>query len=208
MTYEELVSYVSVSRETYERLKIYVETLSQWNQKINLVSPDTIPNIWKRHVIDSLQLLPYLGRKSLADLGTGAGIPGLILAISGIENITLVEADQKKVAFLKHISGLLGLRINILSERIERLGHQKFQIIMARALASINLLLSYSQPLLEEGGYCLFLKGKDVEKEVAEAQKKWQFKSEVYPSLTDPFGKIIKLSEVKLHGEDKSHCDI
>lgn len=208
MTFDEINKHCSVSRETFERLQLFAEQLIIWNKKINLVGSDTIVDLWKRHILDGLQLLTYLKEgEKLADMGSGAGLPGLVLAIAGDFEVSLIESDQKKVAFLRHIKGLLELDINIFAKRIEMVDQNDFDVVTARALASLDKLLTLSTPLLKEGGYCLFLKGETVEKEVEEAQKKWHFNIDVYPSVTHKSGTIIKLSEVKEHGEDKGHCN-
>lgn len=208
MKFESFVAHCSVSRETFEKLEIYARELVAWNTKINLVGPDTVQNLWERHILDALQLLTFLkSAKKIVDLGSGAGLPGLVIAIASDFNVSLVESDQKKVAFLRHIKGLLGLDVSIQAVRIENVT-AKFDVITARALAPLDTLLSYAEPLLEAGGRCVFLKGESYENEVEEAEKKWHFNISVYPSLTHKSGAIIELSEVKRNGEDKGHSNI
>jgi len=206
-----------ISRDAWRRLKIYQECLEAWQQKMNLVSASTLDRVWERHFVDSLQLLHHLPpeAKTLADLGSGAGFPGAVLAIArqGTLSVTLIEADLKKCVFLENVSreimiphGPIASReamipFFIRRARIENLKEMPRQdVITARALAPLSLLLAYAAPLLKEDGICLFLKGKDADAEILEAQKKWEFTLEIFPSLTDSKGKILKLRALKLKG--------
>src|ERR1700722_13861594 len=136
---------MNVSRETIERLTIYQNLLKEWQQKVNLVSSSTLPHMWERHFQDSLQLLPYLPREnaSLIDLGSGAGFPGLVLALSRPETlkVTLIESDLKKCLFLEIVSRETKISVTIIRERIEALRETlKGDIITARGLAPLSLL--------------------------------------------------------------------
>lgn len=187
-----------VSRETMDRLKIYKSLLEAWQQKINLVSSSTLPHLWERHFEDSLQLLSHLpdGDCSLIDLGSGAGFPGLVLALTRPENlkVTLVESDLRKSLFLENVSRETKVGVTVLTERIESLaGKIKGDVITARALAPLSELLTYASPLMKKDSLGLFLKGKDAEKEIEEAQKKWEFDLEIFPSLTDSKGHLLKI---------------
>lgn len=208
MKYEELLEYCEVSRETFDKLTVYVDDLLQWNQKINLVGSTTTGDVWIRHIVDALQLIPYTEKvKRLVDLGSGAGLPGMILGIAGECDVSLVESDQKKMAFLRHIKGKLGVNVTLIEKRIEKVEGQ-FDIVTARALAALDKLISYAVPLLSVGGICLFLKGESYKNEVEEASKNWHFNIDVYSSVTHANAKIVKLSEVKQHGQDESHSSI
>jgi len=187
-----------VSRETMDRLKIYQGLLEIWQQKINLVSASTLPHLWERHFEDSFQLLSHLpdGDCSLIDLGSGAGFPGLVLALSRLEDlkVILVESDLRKSLFLENVSRETKVNVTVLTERIESLeGKIKGDVITARALAPLSELLNYASPLMKKYSSCLFLKGKDAEKEIEEAQKKWEFDLEIFPSLTDSKGHLLKI---------------
>jgi 16S rRNA (guanine527-N7)-methyltransferase len=193
---------MNVSRETMERLKTFQRLLEEWQRKINLVSSSTLPHLWDRHFKDSLQLLPYLPKEkaTLIDLGSGAGFPGLVLAIAGPKTltVTLVESDLKKCLFLENVSRETIADVTIIRSRIEALGTDvKGDIITARGLAPLPLLLEYSVPRMKEKGMCLFLKGKEVEKEIRDGQKKWEFDLEIFPSLTDSRGRILKIKHPK-----------
>lgn len=192
----------NVSRETFGRLKIYHRLLEIWQKKLNLVSNLSLPEAWDRHFMDSYQLLSYLPPEalSLIDLGSGAGFPGLVLAIMGPEilSVTLAESDFKKCIFLENVSRETKTPVKILRSRIEDLDKSiQGDVITARGLAPLPLLLSYAFPLMKKRSVGLFLKGKGVEREIQEAQKKWEFDLEIYPSLTDSTGRIVMIKHLK-----------
>jgi len=190
------------------KLKQYEGLLRTWQQKINLVSSSTLPDLWERHFQDSLQLLPYIPEeaKSLIDLGSGAGFPGLVLAIalSGKIKVTLIESDLRKCLFLENVSRETFLDITIVQERIESIKESMTaDVITARALAPLPLLLEYALPLMKEDSTALFLKGESVQKEIGEAQKKWEFDLEFFPSLTDSRASVLKVKHPKrIHPHD------
>lgn len=191
----------NVSRETICYLHVYEALLEKWQKKINLVSSSTLSHLWERHFEDSLQLLPYLPKvkSTLIDLGSGAGFPGLVLAICKKETleVTLVESDLRKCLFLENVSRETFSYPKILRSRIESLTGLKADVITARALASLPHLLEYAYPLMKTTSFCLFLKGKEVEKEIEMAKKKWEFCLEMFPSLTDSEGRLLKISHLK-----------
>lgn len=204
----------NVSRETFEKLKVYQRTLEAWQKRFNLISSSTLPNVWERHFKDSLQLLPYLpaAKKKLVDLGSGAGFPGLVLAIARPDflSVTLIESDLKKCVFLENVSRETNTPVTILNERIETLKNSlKFDIITARGLAPLSFLIDYAFPLMNVDSFCLFLKGKEFESEVEDSQKKWDFNLELFPSLIDSRGRILKIThpkKVSFHGKNNSSC--
>lgn len=204
----------NVSRETFEKLKIYQRTLEIWQKRLNLISSLTLPNVWERHFEDSLQLLPCLppSKNNLVDLGSGAGFPGLVLAIarSDFLNVTLIESDQKKCVFLENVSRETSTSVKILNERIETLKNPlKFDIVTARGLAPLSILIKYAFPLMDVNGVCLFLKGKEFENEIEDSQKKWDFNLELFPSLTDSRGRILRITHLKKvfsHDKNNSSC--
>lgn len=191
----------NVSRETFSHLEIYKALLEAWQKKINLVSSSTLPHLWERHFEDSLQLLPYLPtiKSTLIDLGSGAGFPGLVLAICRRKTleVTLVESDLRKCLFLENVSRETFSTVTILRSRIESLSEIKGDVITARGLAPLSDLLDYAFPLMKKTSFCLFLKGKDAEKEIEMAKKKWDFCLEIFPSLTDSKGRLLKISHLK-----------
>jgi len=192
---------VNFSPDTVYRLKQYQSLLENWQKKLNLVSSLTLPDVWERHFIDSSQLLSYIpsGSLSLIDLGSGAGFPGLVLALMRPTlSVTLVESDFKKCIFLETVSRETKIPVTILCSRIENLKDPlKGDVITARGLAVLPQLCTYAFPLMKNTSVGLFLKGKEVEKEIEQAQKKWNFELEIYPSLTDAKGRIIKIKHLK-----------
>ena len=184
------------SLQQHPGLKIYAGLLEKWQARINLVGPKTIPDLWVRHMLDSAQLLDYLpppgAAKRLADFGSGAGFPGLVIAILRPDlEVHLVESDQRKGAFLRQVARDTGASITLHTARIEALEPLRADIITARALASLDKLFTYAQPHLAESGFCNFLKGQNVDAELTEATKCWSFGVETHISATDPDARIV-----------------
>jgi len=190
-----------VSRESAERLDLYVSLLLAWQARINLIGPSTSDDIWTRHVGDALQLLPLLpdNLERLADLGSGAGIPGLILAIIRPIEAHLFECNLKKGAFLREAARQTAARAHIHSARIEQAAPEaqrlKVGAVTARALAPLPKLLDYAQPFLENGAIGYFHKGQDVDAELTNATKSWKLQIEKHPSMTDSRGLILVVKE-------------
>ena len=185
-----------VSRETLERLKLYADLLLKWNQAINLVGPATLPGLWRRHMLDSAQLLPLLPQKadlSVADLGSGAGFPGLVLALCEVGQVHLIEADQKKATFLRQVLRETGTSAEIHCCRIEAIANLQVDVVTARALAPLSDLIAYAAPLLDSEGCCLFLKGRGAEDELTLLPKTLQDRCVRVPSRSDPSGCILRL---------------
>ncbi|MBF0355425.1 MAG: 16S rRNA (guanine(527)-N(7))-methyltransferase RsmG [Alphaproteobacteria bacterium] len=203
MTSEAFAASENVSRETMARLGIYVDELKRWQQKINLVSPKSLEDVWRRHIQDSAQLYPHIpsGSKVL-DLGSGAGFPGLVLAILGGLELHLVESDQRKSAFMREVARLTETRVHIYNERIERLAPLAINFITARAVSSLDQLLELAQPFLTDEVQCLFLKGKSWQEELTAAKKNWKMRAENIPSRSDPEGVILKISEARRDHRD------
>lgn len=193
-----------VSRETSERLANYSEMLLKWNRKINLVSKKTSSDLWERHIDDSLQVWDYRPRaiKTWADLGTGAGLPGIVLAIAAKEQepdlkLVLVEADSRKCAFLHIVATKLDLNVDVLNERIEKLAPLNADVVSARALAGLPKLLEMAKKHLKSGGICLFPKGETVHKEIEAARKFWTFDCISHPSQTRPASAILEIGAIE-----------
>ena len=189
-----------VSRETAARLDRFVEMLIARQAIMNLMAPSTIPTLWTRHVADSLQLLPLIGpeARTFVDLGSGGGFPGLVLACALADRegaaFHLVEATQKKAAFLRDVAADLGLPVTVHAERIEDFNRKKRvvpDITTARALAPLPVLLGYVYPLLTKTGRALLAKGQDVEAELTQASKSWRITADLVPSVTSPDGRIV-----------------
>ncbi|MUH05317.1 16S rRNA (guanine(527)-N(7))-methyltransferase RsmG [Commensalibacter sp. ESL0379] len=187
----------SVSRETIEKLEIYISLLQQWNKKINLVSQQGMDQVWKRHVYDSFQLIRYLDSsvKSIADLGSGGGFPGLILALSTDIPVILIESDMRKTIFLREVLRKTKTQATVLCQRIENVNAISADVVTARALTSLTQLLEFSKNILNKNGYCLFLKGRSVNLEIEEAQKNWKINYKTFSSQTNADGVIVKINQ-------------
>ena len=199
----------NVSRESVERLKIYVETLVKWQNKINLIGLSTKEDIWNRHIIDSLQVLEIIQRQNrnlkIIDLGTGAGIPGIILAIARPTwQIHLVESNSKKVAFLYEVARLTNIKPQIHLARIENLDiatRVDFDWVMSRALAPLPELLELSYSITRKAK-ALFHKGQDVDVEVDKATISWDFNFKKHQSVVNSNSYILEISEISRQSND------
>lgn len=198
MNYESFNSRFAVSRETFDKLSTYHDLLLLWQEKINLISPKTIHNVWERHILDSCQFASHIVPREtpIIDIGTGAGLPGIILAILGFPSITLVDSDQKKCVFLQEAAAKLGLETQIISQRVERIRNHNASLIVSRALAPLHQLFTWSSPLLSPSGKCLFAKGENYAKEIEDALVGWQFDINVHPSLTHTDAKLLEISHL------------
>ncbi|MBI5164303.1 MAG: 16S rRNA (guanine(527)-N(7))-methyltransferase RsmG [Magnetospirillum sp.] len=200
MTPDDFAAATSVSRETLERLRAYADLLVKWQARINLIGPDTVPDLWRRHMLDSAQLFPHLAHRAIhrtVDLGSGAGFPGLVLAILGAPDVHLIESDVRKAAFLREAARVSGTAVTIHATRAEAVPPLMADLITARAVAPLGKLLDLAAPHLAENGFCLFLKGRGVEDELTAAQKEWHITVERIPSLTDAASAILDLKEVR-----------
>jgi 16S rRNA (guanine527-N7)-methyltransferase len=188
-----------VSRETRDRLETYAGLLEKWSRAVNLVGRGTLPDLWRRHMLDSAQLLDHLppepgGRaRRIVDLGSGAGFPGLVLAICGAGEVHLVESDARKAAFLREVARATETEAVFHVKRAESLPALAADVVTARAFAPLDRLLGYAAPLLGPGGVGLFLKGKGVEGELTAARKAWILTVERAPSRSDPQGTILRV---------------
>ncbi len=204
MTREGFAERFNVSRETLASLSAYVALLEKWQIRINLVSPATVPDIWHRHILDSAQLTPYLPvvparqRRQILDIGSGAGFPGLVLAILGAGDVQLVESDQRKAVFLQTVIRELGLPAHVSNQRIEKLPACQPDVITARALAALPKLMALIAPQLHNDLTCLFLKGASVNQELTNFQTYSTMIPDVFPSITSDDGVIVKLTTPKL----------
>jgi 16S rRNA (guanine527-N7)-methyltransferase len=199
-----LIDRFNVSRETVHALESYEELIRKWANQINLIGPSTIKHFWSRHILDCAQLLPLVGGniKSVADFGTGAGLPGLIIARLLQDQVpdsrvVLVEASAKRCGFLREAARTLGVNVVILQTKIEDTPPQSADIVTARAFAPLHRLLGYSYPWAELGARLIFFKGEDVEREIKEASTNWSFQSIITPSVTDSRGCLIEISSLQ-----------
>ncbi len=191
-----------VSRGTKAKLECYVALLVKWNKKINLIARSSEDKIWERHIADSMQLVPHLpsDAKTVADIGSGAGLPGIVLALMSEKQFTLIERDQRKCAFLAEAVRECGIiNVEIVNSDVAEV-HRKFDVITARALTNLNELLGYVFPLIMERTICLFPKGESYAMELEEAKKHWDFSCQTLPSLTHKKSRILVISELRQRG--------
>ncbi|MET0430463.1 MAG: 16S rRNA (guanine(527)-N(7))-methyltransferase RsmG [Microvirga sp.] len=195
-----------VSRETSDRLACLVSELQRWQAVKNLVGRGTLDQAWSRHIDDSLQLFAYRGdARTWLDLGSGAGFPGLVVAIAGRDTglaVTLVESNARKCAFLRHVARLTETPVTIHDDRLEAVIPTlvgSTDIVSARALASLTQLLAWTAPLLETGTLGLFPKGRGLQSELTEARKTWTFAADILPSVTDSEAGIIRITSFETH---------
>ncbi|MCZ7593938.1 MAG: 16S rRNA (guanine(527)-N(7))-methyltransferase RsmG [Hyphomicrobium sp.] len=205
----------NVSRETIDKLLAYETLLRQWQKTINLVAPSTLDAVWSRHFADSAQLLAMAppDAKRWLDLGSGAGFPGLVLAVMLADRagakVTLMESDTRKAAFLAEVARRTGAPVDIRPERIEKAATQSklgpVDVITARALAPLPRLLELAAPAFSAHTVGLFLKGREAEAEVDAARERWAFEGALQPSLTDAGGRIvvIRALEAKMEGQPR-----
>ncbi|MBO1324419.1 16S rRNA (guanine(527)-N(7))-methyltransferase RsmG [Acetobacter sp. TBRC 12305] len=186
---------MDVSRETQDRLDIFAALLRKWNTRINLVSPRDMDKLWERHILDSLQLLPLIqGRERFIDMGSGGGFPGVVVGIAAGIPGTLIEADQRKAAFLREAARLTGASLTVVSARLEQVDVQPAPLVTARALAPLGKLLEWAHPLLAPGGVAVFLKGQQADKEIRDAERSWNMDIRTRPSLTTGDGVVLEVS--------------
>lgn len=196
---------VNVSRETQQRLEQFVDLLLLWQQKTNLISPSTIPNVWTRHVADSLQLLDLApNAKVWVDFGSGGGFPAIPIAcaLSGRPGamVHLVESNGKKAAFLREAVRVTAAPARVHLERAEKFKLspvESVDVVTARALAPLKLLCDQAFPWIARGAIGLFLKGQDIASELTEAAKYWSIEASTVPSKTSPDGCIVIVRALK-----------
>jgi 16S rRNA (guanine527-N7)-methyltransferase len=199
------LAFTPVSRETLERLDRLVERLLDRGAQTNLVARSTMPTLWTRHVADSLQLLPLAPDARIwVDLGSGAGFPGLVIACALVEDsrsmVHLVESNRKKCAFLQEAIQATGVRALVHRQRIEEFTkgfRENVDVVTARALAPLEILLYYVHPLLKAGTIALLPKGQDIEAEMAKAARSWCIDAELVPSRTNPQSRILVVRGLK-----------
>jgi 16S rRNA (guanine527-N7)-methyltransferase len=206
-TYEEFCSYQHVSRETFNKFEIFIEVLLKWQKSVNLISNSTINTIWKRHFLDSAQLYTYSQdiKGNILDIGSGAGFPGMILAMMGNNNVNLIESDQKKCIFMREVARLTNTKVKIYNCRIEDLDYMKPELIISRALAPLSKLIEYvdnhMNKNIEENKATpklLFLKGKNYNNEIYDLLKIKKLEIDIFPSITDDFGKVLYIKNINL----------
>ncbi|WP_340109832.1 16S rRNA (guanine(527)-N(7))-methyltransferase RsmG [Pikeienuella sp. HZG-20] len=197
-----------VSRETFERFEVYAQLLARWNKKINLVSAATIKDLWTRHIVDCAQIerLAPSDAKTWVDLGSGAGLPGLLVAAIRHEaaqpiRMHLIDSDSRKAAFIAEAARAMGISVSIDTNRLgahETNPQQRetFDVVSARALAPLPRLLEYAEPFIGPSTICLFPKGKARESEIMAATQAFHMNMDEIPSITDGEGAILRIKEL------------
>jgi 16S rRNA (guanine527-N7)-methyltransferase len=188
----------NVSRETLDKLKAYASLIEKWNPKINLVSRKSLPEIWERHISDSQQLTDLAPEKGdWADLGSGGGLPGIVVAIMRpLEKTILIESDQRKSAFLRTAVRELELGATVISKRIESTDPLGASVVSARALADLPTLLGYAAHHLRSDGVALLLKGKSWRDEDSAARALWSYDCEAITSKTNPEAAVLRIKDI------------
>ncbi|MFC3053677.1 16S rRNA (guanine(527)-N(7))-methyltransferase RsmG [Kordiimonas pumila] len=208
MTYslEELAQDLNVSRETSVKLQTYADLLIKWQKAKNLVSNSTLDDIWRRHFLDSAQMIPHIQavfgekRLSLLDIGSGAGFPGLVLSLAGVAHAHMVESNGRKCIFMRQVVRDTAALAEIHNERIESIGVFPVDIITSRACARVIQLINWSKPFLEASGgkaEIWLLKGAGADEELTEAKACWKMQVDRYSSLSDPSGVILRLHGIE-----------
>lgn len=194
---------LDVSRETVHRLDTLVEHLLKWNRAINLVARSTLDELWTRHILDSAQIfdLAPASARHWADIGSGGGFPGLVVAIIAAEKapslrVTLVEADRRKSEFLRSAGRECGISVEVIAERVEAVPPLGADVLSARALAPLPVLLGHAERHLAPGGIALFPKGAGHEAEIAAALERWRFSVQKFPSRTDRDSVVLRIGDI------------
>lgn len=209
MTPEAFQARLAVSRETLDKFLEYAALLTKWTAAINLVSPRSLEDLWRRHFLDSAQLRAYLpeqpgpAERVILDVGAGAGFPGLVLALLGCGQVHLVESDQRKAQFLREAVRVTGARAEVHPIRIEALDLPPVDVVTCRAFAPLPRILDLTERFLrpqneKKQPIGLFLKGRRADEELTEAGKKWRLQLERFESETDPEGSILRLKLLSL----------
>ncbi|MEQ8667292.1 MAG: 16S rRNA (guanine(527)-N(7))-methyltransferase RsmG [Rhodospirillales bacterium] len=186
---------LDATADQLERLTTYLSLLQKWQARINLVGAGTLTDAWRRHILDSAQLRRYLpdGSPIIADLGSGAGFPGLVLAILGAGRVHLIESDGRKAAFLNEARRITEAPATVHPVRIESYTGPVADVVVSRALAPLDALLGHAETALKPGGKALFLKGRQWQDELTAARGAWHIEATHHPSLADPAGVVLDI---------------
>ena len=197
--FEEINNFFMLNSEQKKCLEDYVSKLLQENENFNFIGKSTIDQTWHRHILDCAQLMQFIKnpQKKFADLGSGAGLPGMVLSILGLKEIHLVEKSFRKADFLRKIKNISPNRVFVHQAKLEELENINFDCIMSRALAPLDKLLEYCKKFLKDDGYCLFLKGKNLPQEIKNAEEIFEFEYELFPSLTTDESNLIRIKKIR-----------
>lgn len=193
-----------VSRETLHDLEEFQRDLTNWSRKINLIAPATVSDSWNRHIMDSVQLVGLSNDRTgeWCDLGSGGGLPALVVSIISRETqperrVVMIEADKRKAAFLSLMVKKFQLNAEIVNKRIEAADRQSAQIVSARALTELPKLLAFADMHLADDGVAILPKGRNHVAEIEAAKQKWSFGLELFPSITDAEARILKITKLR-----------
>lgn len=198
LTAEDFQAFTGVGNDAMERLRAFLELLRRWQARINLVGKATLTDPWRRHMLDSAQLVPLLPAASsiVVDIGSGAGFPGMVLAMLSEAVVHLVESDGRKCEFLREAARITAASVHIHNARIENLAPFAVDVATARGCATLPKLLEYAHPFLRDGGICLFLKGASVSLELTESRKRWIMRCASTASQSDPAGVVLSICDL------------
>ena len=200
MNKEKIVSQFNLNKTQVDKINFFINAVVEYNKHTNLVGKSTLENFWDRHVLDCLQLTKYIKNKKLKilDLGTGAGLPGIVLSIAGYKKVLMVDSVKKKTDFVRRIITELSLSSKIQNKRVEKMPISHHDIIVSRALAPLKKLLTYARTHSNKNTTLLFLKGRNVNSEIDMAMKKYFFDFEKIESLSFGGGYILKIKNIKI----------
>ena len=199
MNKSSVIKNYNLTNRQFTLINNYIKKLERENKTHNLVGPSTIEDVWDRHINDSLQLADFISKKnsSIVDFGTGAGLPGVILYIFGFTNILLLDSKMKKINFIREFGYEQKIQIKTICSRVEKINNQKFDFIVSRAFAPLKKLLYYSLFFTKKNTSLLFLKGRNVNKEIDEAKKIFSFNYDLFPSKSEGGGFVLKIDKYK-----------
>ena len=198
MKQENIIDFYSLTKQQVGLINNYLNSLKLTNKKLNLVGNSTLINSWDRHINDSLQLSEYIPNKNstIIDLGTGAGIPGVVLAIYGYKRILVVDSKFKKINFIRNFADNNKVKINIICSRVENIKNIKFDFIISRAFAPLPRILNYSLLFCKTNTSLLFLKGRSVKREIQDAKKYFKFHHKLFSSKSHGGGFVLQINKL------------
>jgi len=200
----DVINKFELTKTQTNKIERFVLEIFEFNKHTNIIGKSTLENIWERHIADSLQLSFFISQKKskVFDLGTGGGLPGIPLSVLGYDNVFMIDSVGKKIDFVRNIIKLLSLSAKTQKKRIEKLDIGKADLIVSRALAPLNKLLSYSLLHSNKNTTSLFLKGRNVYNEIEMAKKNFYFNFETFKSISSEEGCILKIKNIKTKRKD------
>ncbi|MDA5192390.1 16S rRNA (guanine(527)-N(7))-methyltransferase RsmG [Govanella unica] len=199
---EEFLATMNVPRETLDGLRVYVRVLLDWQERLNLVGQSTIPDLWRRHILDSAQILQHIPDwqtrpRVWADLGTGAGFPGMVLALMGAGHVHLFEKSPRKCQFLRAAAEASGADVSVHEGHSDEFEAGAVDVLVSRACAPLNRLLGLAAPFFGPNSVAYFHKGQNLDDELTEATKYWNMETKIFQSCTDPRGRLIRVKGLR-----------